>query len=323
MEREMSMKTPPLPQCPAPVTLTQPPPVVEAPSERWTTDTQQQARGRPPDLEQQQARDRPPALEQQQARDRPPATEQQQQLARGCPPAPEPQQAWGRPPAPEQPPPHTSQEAAWTTAQRTTVPDHLAAAMPPLESMKMAASTVSTSEGTRRRGQGMAWCGPARKSAHGKGKPAWTESVEMRQGEYKNRDHDGSWYFLSSRVRKYENGDRPSRCTEDGRGRWKTSTGSKSAVVTRGGSNVHYSYSVLNYFEGPTYKDEDKGEWLMREITVPQYENKLDGSSKRRKTVSSFQQLFLAVSCTSMLLIAGLTKIVSGSWTNSSCARFT
>ncbi|KAM0908474.1 hypothetical protein ACQ4PT_015445 [Festuca glaucescens] len=101
-------------------------------------------------------------------------------------------------------------------------------------------------------------------------------------GDYKNRDHGGCWYFLSSRVRKYENGGRPSRCTEDGRGRWKTSTGTNSAV-TRG--NIKYSYSVLNYFEGTNYKDEDKGEWLMREITIPEYENKLDGSSKRRKTV--------------------------------------
>jgi hypothetical protein len=121
-------------------------------------------------------------------------------------------------------------------------------------------------------------------------------------GEYKNRDHGGCWYFLSSRLRKYENGDRPSRCTEDGRGRWKTSTGTNSGV-TRG--KIKYSYSTLNYFEGTNYKEEDKGEWLMREITIPEYENKLDGSSKRRKTVSSFQQLFLAVSRTCMQLIDG------------------
>ncbi|XP_051218687.1 uncharacterized protein [Lolium perenne] len=107
----------------------------------------------------------------------------------------------------------------------------------------------------------------------------------LLNGDYKNRDHGGCWYFLSSRLRKYENGDRPSRCTEDGRGRWKTSTGTNSGV-TRG--KIKYSYSVLNYFEGTNYKEEDKGEWLMREITIPEYENKLDGSSKRRKTLDEF-----------------------------------
>ena len=97
-------------------------------------------------------------------------------------------------------------------------------------------------------------------------------------GKYKDKGQDDTWYFLSSRARKYVNGSRPSRRTDDGRGRWKASTGCKPEVA--GGGGVVYSCSVLGYHDGPT-KDEDKGKWLMRELTVPDYADK-----SKAKTVS-------------------------------------
>ncbi|CAM0903408.1 unnamed protein product [Alopecurus aequalis] len=111
----------------------------------------------------------------------------------------------------------------------------------------------------------------------------------LLNGKYKDKGQDDAWYFLSSRARKYVNGDRPSRSTDDGRGRWKASTGSTTEVTPRG--NVQYCHRVLNYFDGPSYKDEDKGKWLMKELTVPQYENKLDDHgdmSEKRKTLDKF-----------------------------------
>uniref|UniRef100_A0ACD5UT87 Uncharacterized protein n=1 Tax=Avena sativa TaxID=4498 RepID=A0ACD5UT87_AVESA len=91
------------------------------------------------------------------------------------------------------------------------------------------------------------------------------------KGEHKDRGQDDVWYFLSSRSRKYGKGDRPSRMTEDGRGRWKATTGSKSVVTACQG--VQYTHSGLGYHDGPI-KEEDKGKWLMHELTVPEYENK-------------------------------------------------
>ncbi|CAM0944283.1 unnamed protein product [Alopecurus aequalis] len=109
--------------------------------------------------------------------------------------------------------------------------------------------------------------------------------------KYKDRGED-SWYFLSARARKYTNGNRPSRSTEDKRGRWKASTGKKkvedeenggtttkscpsTVVKVAGDGKTTYTRSTLAYFEGPI-KREKKSKWLMKELTVPQYEKKRD-----------------------------------------------
>jgi hypothetical protein len=84
------------------------------------------------------------------------------------------------------------------------------------------------------------------------------------------------WYFLSSRQRMYGNGVRPARKTRDGRGRWKASTATKEVaeeVVCDGG--FKFCKSVLNYFEGVP-KKEARTKWIMLELTVPEYEIKLD-----------------------------------------------
>ncbi|KAM0912868.1 hypothetical protein ACQ4PT_012527 [Festuca glaucescens] len=88
-----------------------------------------------------------------------------------------------------------------------------------------------------------------------------------------------SWYFLSPRARKYRNGRRPSRSTEDKLGRWKASTSSKEGnVKVAGDGKTKYSGCVLNYYEGPI-KGETKSRWLMQEITIPEYENEKGGKN--------------------------------------------
>ncbi|KAM0927256.1 hypothetical protein ACQ4PT_003314 [Festuca glaucescens] len=82
-----------------------------------------------------------------------------------------------------------------------------------------------------------------------------------------------SWYFLSPRARKYRNGRRPSRSTEDKLGRWKASTSSKEGnVKLAGDGKTKYSWCTLNYYEGKI-KGETKSKWIMREITIPEFEN--------------------------------------------------
>ncbi|KAK1619452.1 hypothetical protein QYE76_024969 [Lolium multiflorum] len=82
-----------------------------------------------------------------------------------------------------------------------------------------------------------------------------------------------SWYFLSPRARKYRNGRRPSRSTEDRLGRWKASTSSKEGdVKLAGDGKTKYSLCTLNYYEGKI-KGETKSKWIMKEITIPEYEN--------------------------------------------------
>ena len=78
----------------------------------------------------------------------------------------------------------------------------------------------------------------------------------------------------------YGNGVRPARKTRDGRGRWKASTATKEVaqVVVRNG--VKFCKSVLNYFEGNP-KKETRTQWIMLEITVPEYEVKLDRPGAR------------------------------------------
>lgn len=74
-------------------------------------------------------------------------------------------------------------------------------------------------------------------------------------------------------MRRYDNGDRPRRDTDDGRGRWKVSTGKqdKEEKKVAGDGTTHYCMSVLNYFESPRGEGR-KSEWLMRELTIPAYE---------------------------------------------------
>ncbi|KAM3388885.1 hypothetical protein ACQJBY_011178 [Aegilops geniculata] len=98
-------------------------------------------------------------------------------------------------------------------------------------------------------------------------------------GKYKDKGQDNNWFFLTSRTRKYVNGGRPARTTDDGRGRWKASTGTTEVV----GPTFTYKESGLAYHEGPI-KTERKTKWLMHELTVPEYENKLDKSGVRPKT---------------------------------------
>ncbi|XBI57802.1 hypothetical protein VPH35_039127 [Triticum aestivum] len=102
---------------------------------------------------------------------------------------------------------------------------------------------------------------------------------ELVNGKYKDKGQDNNWFFLTSRTRKYVNGGRPARTTDDGRGRWKASTGTTEVV----GATVTYKESGLAYHEGPI-KTEKKAKWLMHELTVPEYENKLDKSGVRPKT---------------------------------------
>uniref|UniRef100_A0A0E0PPY6 NAC domain-containing protein n=1 Tax=Oryza rufipogon TaxID=4529 RepID=A0A0E0PPY6_ORYRU len=98
------------------------------------------------------------------------------------------------------------------------------------------------------------------------------------------------WYFLSPRDRKYRNGKRPSRSTEDKAGRWKASTGKTEGKdpITECYGWVKFCVTSLVYFKGPV-KTEKKTKWLMREFTIPHFENKLDktaaagGSSNQRQ----------------------------------------
>lgn len=106
-------------------------------------------------------------------------------------------------------------------------------------------------------------------------------------------------------MRRYDNGDRPRRDTDDGRGRWKVSTGKqdKEEKKVAGDGTTHYCMSVLNYFESPRGEGR-KSEWLMRELTIPAYEIKLpkDGgpggktvSFPRFQTTLPFPSVFFSV----------------------------
>ncbi|XP_040379167.1 skin secretory protein xP2-like [Oryza brachyantha] len=95
-------------------------------------------------------------------------------------------------------------------------------------------------------------------------------------GLQKYKSQDG-WYFLSPRARKYKGGGRPSRGTEDDRGRWKASSGSDVVGQTVGGVDIKYCKNSLAYHEGRPGK-EHKSLWLMHEFTVPEYGHKVDKS---------------------------------------------
>ncbi|OEL31160.1 hypothetical protein BAE44_0007822 [Dichanthelium oligosanthes] len=96
-----------------------------------------------------------------------------------------------------------------------------------------------------------------------------TLTTEHRSGAH------GEWYFLSPRSRMYVNGVRPSRKTRDGRGRWKASTATKEVAQEMLSSGIKFCKGVLNYYEGNP-KQEARTKWIMLEITVPEYEIKLD-----------------------------------------------
>ncbi|GJN02102.1 hypothetical protein PR202_ga19424 [Eleusine coracana subsp. coracana] len=108
---------------------------------------------------------------------------------------------------------------------------------------------------------------------------------------YRDRGED-RWHFLSPRTRKYQHGVRPSRRTADDRGRWKPSTGrseknpeasseatpDQPAEKLYGDGAVKFCVNTLAYHVGPA-KDEKKTKWLMHELTVPDYEIKLNSGS--------------------------------------------
>ncbi|KAF7003066.1 hypothetical protein CFC21_018446 [Triticum aestivum] len=108
---------------------------------------------------------------------------------------------------------------------------------------------------------------------------------DLVNGKYKDKGQDNNWFFLTSRTRKYVNGGRPARTTDDGRGRWKASTGTTEVV----GATVTYKESGLAYHEGPI-KTERKTKWLMHELTVPEYENKLDKSGVDRPKTDTLDE---------------------------------
>src|SRR5688572_16066017 len=73
----------------------------------------------------------------------------------------------------------------------------------------------------------------------------------------------------------YGNGVRPARKTRDGRGRWKASTATKEVAEEVVCNGIKFCKSVLNYVEGNP-KKEARTKWIMLELTVPEYEIKLD-----------------------------------------------
>nr|CAB3457232.1 unnamed protein product [Digitaria exilis] len=97
---------------------------------------------------------------------------------------------------------------------------------------------------------------------------------ETLANEYKSGGQD-EWYFLSPRARMYGNGVRPARKTLDGRGRWKASTATKEVAQEVVCNGIRFCKNVLNYFEGIP-KKEVRTKWIMLELTVPEYEIKLD-----------------------------------------------
>ncbi|KAI5011565.1 hypothetical protein ZWY2020_013702 [Hordeum vulgare] len=102
---------------------------------------------------------------------------------------------------------------------------------------------------------------------------------ELVNGKYKDKGQDNNWFFLTSRTRKYVNGGRPARSTDDGLGRWKASTGTKEIAC----ATFTYRESGLAYHEGPI-KTEKKTKWLMHELTVPKHQNQLDESGVTPKS---------------------------------------
>ncbi|PNT61630.1 uncharacterized protein LOC100827131 [Brachypodium distachyon] len=90
-----------------------------------------------------------------------------------------------------------------------------------------------------------------------------------------------SWYFLTPRSRKYTKGDRPDRCTDDHRGRWKASTGkTEIEKETVGNVRVKFFESTLGYHVGPV-DTETKTKWLMRELSIKDFQIKLDQNSMK------------------------------------------
>ncbi|TVU09792.1 hypothetical protein EJB05_43288 [Eragrostis curvula] len=104
-------------------------------------------------------------------------------------------------------------------------------------------------------------------------------------GIYKSKGKD-EWFFLSPRARMYQNGVRPSRKTEDGRGRWKASTATKVVAKETVSDGVKFCKNVLNYFAGSP-KDETRTKWLMRELTIPEFEIKR-GNSGANATLDEY-----------------------------------
>lgn len=85
---------------------------------------------------------------------------------------------------------------------------------------------------------------------------------------------------------------RPSRRTADERGRWKPSTGrsekkpeasgeatpDQAVEKLCGDGTIKYYVNTLAYHVGPA-KQEKKTKWLMHELTMPDYEIKLNSGA--------------------------------------------
>ncbi|KAK3133506.1 hypothetical protein QOZ80_6AG0537410 [Eleusine coracana subsp. coracana] len=104
--------------------------------------------------------------------------------------------------------------------------------------------------------------------------------------KYRGRGED-AWYFVSPRARIYQKGARPARKTEDGRGRWKSSTANKVVSDVTVGDGIKFSKNVLNYFVG-TPKKEVRTKWLMREFTIPEYKVKRGSNSGGSGTLDEY-----------------------------------
>ncbi|KAK3130225.1 hypothetical protein QOZ80_6BG0490640 [Eleusine coracana subsp. coracana] len=104
--------------------------------------------------------------------------------------------------------------------------------------------------------------------------------------KYRGRGED-AWYFVSPRARIYQKGARPARKTEDGRGRWKSSTANKVVNDVTVGDGIKFCKNVLNYFVG-TPKTEVRTKWLMREFTIPEYKVKRGKNSGGSGTLDEY-----------------------------------
>ncbi|KAK3133505.1 hypothetical protein QOZ80_6AG0537400 [Eleusine coracana subsp. coracana] len=91
--------------------------------------------------------------------------------------------------------------------------------------------------------------------------------IEANVYEFHPDRGEDAWFFLSPRTRAYQKGSRAARKTGDGCGRWKSSMATKAVEI----DGITFSKNSLNYFVG-TLKNEQKTKWLMRELSIPEYE---------------------------------------------------
>ncbi|WVZ65175.1 hypothetical protein U9M48_014584 [Paspalum notatum var. saurae] len=99
---------------------------------------------------------------------------------------------------------------------------------------------------------------------------------DVLTNEYRLTEDQQEWFFLSPRTRMYPNGTRPKRTTLDKCGRWKASTAAKEVPEEVVHNGIRFTRGVLNYFVGPNNNGK-RTRWIMLELTIPDYEIKLDG----------------------------------------------